>query len=118
MYTSRLRPRTGFATLPASHGAGCVKPLCRHCKRLVASRARGLCRNCSDSPARELYPLPADRTKALRVGSGVGGQGRLPKEPTAARPGTEEKIAVMTRRAERGESLFHPDDAKDPTEDD
>ncbi len=34
--------------------------------------------------------------------------GALPKEPTAAPPGSEEKIRVMTERASRREQLFHP----------
>ncbi len=34
--------------------------------------------------------------------------GALPKEPTAAPPGSEEKIRVMTERAARREQLFHP----------
>jgi hypothetical protein len=31
--------------------------------------------------------------------------------PTVAPPGTEEKISVMAARAERGEQIFHPQDA-------
>ena len=31
---------------------------------------------------------------------------------TAAKPGTEEKIAVMAERAKRGESVFHPRDGQ------
>lgn len=34
--------------------------------------------------------------------------GALPKEPTTAPPGSEEKIRVMTERAARREQLFHP----------
>lgn len=30
--------------------------------------------------------------------------------PTMAQPGSEEKIAVMCSRYERGEPIFHPDD--------
>jgi plasmid stabilization system protein ParE len=32
--------------------------------------------------------------------------------PTAARPGSEEKIDILTRRLERGEALFHPADER------
>lgn len=35
---------------------------------------------------------------------------RLPKESTPHLPGTPEKIRVMASRAERRETLFHPDD--------
>jgi hypothetical protein len=34
--------------------------------------------------------------------------GALPKEPTDALPGTEQKIRVMVERAARREQLFHP----------
>jgi hypothetical protein len=36
--------------------------------------------------------------------------GALPKEPTDAPPGSEQKILVMIERAERREQLFHPQD--------
>jgi hypothetical protein len=39
------------------------------------------------------------------------GCGRLAKEPTHAKPGTSAKLEVMTERAARGETLFHPRDA-------
>ena len=35
----------------------------------------------------------------------------LPQEPTAALPGTAEKVAVMAQRAEKRQTLFHPGDA-------
>lgn len=35
----------------------------------------------------------------------------LPEYPTLETPGSPGKIAVMAGRAERGELLFHPDDA-------
>lgn len=34
--------------------------------------------------------------------------GALPKEPTTAAPGSEEKVRVMIERASRREQLFHP----------
>lgn len=37
---------------------------------------------------------------------------KQPAEPTSARPGTEEKILALAARVERGEHLWHPDDAK------
>src|ERR1700722_14328775 len=36
--------------------------------------------------------------------------GGKPRQPTQAAPGTPEKVEVMCRRAERGESLFHDED--------
>ncbi|GBD37546.1 hypothetical protein HRbin36_02681 [bacterium HR36] len=50
----------------------------------------------------------AENTVAKRRRSRLG---RLPAEPTAALPGTPDKIAVMAQRAARGETLFHPQDA-------
>lgn len=40
----------------------------------------------------------------------------LAKQPTAALPGTPEKIEVMAERMARGEQVIHPDDAKLPDE--
>lgn len=36
---------------------------------------------------------------------------KLPKEPTDAMPGTEEKVRVLEERAKNNEPLWHPDDA-------
>lgn len=36
----------------------------------------------------------------------------MPKQKTYFRPGTQEKIEIMRQRIERGESAFHPKDAK------
>lgn len=38
-------------------------------------------------------------------------------EPTKALPGSEDKILEMQRRLERGEQLYHPDDACQRIED-
>lgn len=35
---------------------------------------------------------------------------RMPKHPTNARPGSDEKIAVFQQRIADGEELWHPDD--------
>jgi hypothetical protein len=36
----------------------------------------------------------------------------LPAEPTAAVPGSEEKLGVLAERASREEQLFHPEDRR------
>jgi hypothetical protein len=36
----------------------------------------------------------------------------LPAEPTAAVPGSEEKLGVLAERAGRTEQLFHPKDRR------
>jgi len=38
------------------------------------------------------------------------GPARLPARPTSALPGSEEKVEVMCKRAQRREQLFHPHD--------
>lgn len=42
------------------------------------------------------------------------GERPLPATPTDHLPGTEGKIQVMIERAQRGEALFHPQDAQLP----
>jgi hypothetical protein len=37
-----------------------------------------------------------------------------PVSPTTATPGTEDKIKVLTERAEQGRELWHPHDAAPP----
>ena len=88
-------------------------PLCRHCGAGKNCRARGLCFPCSMNPAiRDLYP---STSKFARKGvSASNRNSRPPTEPTDAEPGSAEKIAVLAGRAERGESLFHPDDPRVP----
>jgi hypothetical protein len=36
------------------------------------------------------------------------GPGAVPREPTEALPGSEQKIRIMTERAARRQQLFHP----------
>jgi hypothetical protein len=56
-----------------------------------------------------MYPSVS---KFTRRGVGLG-SGRVPlPEPTAALPGTPEKVRVLEERARRRQQLFHPDDAK------
>src|SRR5262249_25892226 len=38
----------------------------------------------------------------------------LPDSPTSALPGTAKKVAVLTERAGRYQTLWHPQDARDP----
>lgn len=90
---------------------------CRHCERRAAWASRGLCQQCYNSPARELYPLGknAKYTTKRKIEPWMG---KLPAVPTDALPGTPEKVEVMARRVARGESCFHPDDILSKTEDD
>lgn len=82
--------------------------LCRHCCKYKVNRPRGLCWRCYYSPLiSSLYPSTSkfNRRHADRFMVAP-----LP-EPTVARPGTPEKLAVLENRARLGQSLFHKRDA-------
>lgn len=82
-------------------------PICRHCERTRRNLYRkGLCRQCHKRHANQ-YQSPYQHGQRSPIATG-----RLLPEPTAARPGTPEKIQVMIERAERGELLFHPLDGR------
>jgi hypothetical protein len=58
---------------------------------------------------RELYP---STSKYARRGIGdFNGRSALPALPTAALPGTPEKVEVLAQRARLRQSLWHPADA-------
>ena len=79
-----------------------MKGCCRHCGRPRAHR-RGLCYRCySDQTIRGAYETlyKQDFERAAP----------LPAEPTAAIPGTEQKILVLIGRESRTEALHHPED--------
>lgn len=83
---------------------------CKHCGRRLAWQSRGLCNSCYEKPAvREQYPLEAPTGNR---GSGIGLFRELgrPELPTAAPPGSPEKLAVLEERARRGLALHHDDD--------
>ena len=71
-----------------------------------------------------LAPLRRATKAALRIlrsrAAGVRphpdfyGPAPLPAEPTEAEPGTPEKILILSARALRGETLWHPADAPLP----
>lgn len=88
------------------------RPPCRHCGGRYSCRPRGLCWPCHrDGAVRALYPTSAAPTSRRGVGNGVLASAPLPAEPTDAPPGSPEKVAVLSARAARGESLWHPGDA-------
>ena len=87
-----------------------MRPLCRHCQKVKSNRPRGLCWSCYYTPGvRELYP---STSKFARRGvEDFNGQASLAAQPTAARPGTPEKVAVLEERARLRQALWHPHDA-------
>jgi hypothetical protein len=90
-----------------------VKPLCRHCQKVRSNRPRGLCWTCYYTPGlKDLYPSTSKYARRSDIPD--VGDGRPPAEPTIAPPGSQKKMAAMQRRAERGETLFHPRDERVP----
>lgn len=84
--------------------------LCRHCQRVPSNRPRGLCWTCYYTPGvREQYPSTS--RYARRGLDDFSGPSPEPVLPTAAPPGSEEKVRVLMERARRGQSLWHPADA-------
>jgi hypothetical protein len=95
---------------------------CRNpgCRRRCRPHRRGLCWQCYLNPlVRSTFPSESAHGKRLR-GDGCeeldfDGPAPLPKTPTAAGPGTLEKIEVLGERAGNGVQLDHPHDAKEST---
>ncbi len=83
--------------------------ICRHCEKAKVNRPRGLCWSCYYKPGvRDRYP---STSKYARRGIGnFCGQTPLPVFATAARPGSDEKIAILAERARNRQSLWHPND--------
>lgn len=83
---------------------------CRHCRTGYVNRPRGLCWPCYYTPGvRDLYPSTSKHARR-GVGNGFLADPPLP-EPTEARPGTPEKLAVLASRALAGQRLWHPEDS-------
>lgn len=89
---------------------------CRHCKRMMRVRQRGLCWKCYYSPPIRYMYSPVECIYMVR-GSGLENTtSKTPSSPTREYPATESKISVMADRIARGESAFHPHDAQRNTE--
>lgn len=85
-------------------------PLCQHCHVKNVNRPRGLCHTCYYTPdVLALYPSTSIHA---HVGHGVKVGKARRAYPTAALPGTPEKVAVMERRAKRGQAIFHAADVR------
>jgi hypothetical protein len=83
--------------------------VCRHCHLGPVSRPRGLCWSCYYTPGvRDMYP---STSKFGRRGLGnFNGTGAMPA-PTAALPGSPEKVEVLIERVQNRQALWHPEDA-------
>lgn len=85
--------------------------VCVHCKAKPVKRYRGLCWTCyADMDIRLSYPT--ERGAGRRGVEDSYGKSKCPAAPTTAPAGSLEKMREMARRAERGESLFHPRDCR------
>lgn len=89
---------------------------CRHCSVRVANACRQLCKTCYGIEAiRTMYPPLVTYTLRRGLESTNGSEAQtyerpLPPLPTAALPGTEDKIDVMAERARQRQCIWHPDD--------
>jgi len=73
--------------------------LCAGCGRKAYFLMNGVCARCFQKRRREEVDFDEKEPD------------RLPAEPTHALPGTRKKIEVMAERRQRGEALFHAEDA-------
>jgi ribosomal protein L37E len=90
-----------------------VSATCRHCGRSKVNRPRGLCWTCYYTPGvRESYH--SGSKYAYRGVANITGNRPVPAQPTAAPPGTDEKLAVLAERAKSKVALWHPLDARYP----
>lgn len=82
---------------------------CRHCGKRRLNRRAGLCWACAKTTG-ATYP---STSKFVRTGNGATNAVLPPPAmPTAYRPGTVGKLAVMAQRLARGEHLHHPQDER------
>lgn len=87
---------------------------CRHCGRVYAYKPRGwgLCWTCHQNLFIRVRYVRRERFSRR----GVLDRMAVPlPEPTAALPGTPEKVAVLEARAMAGTAIFHPHDAQRAT---
>lgn len=87
--------------------------VCKHCETNKVNRPRGLCWICYYTPGvRDMYP---STHKFAYRGLGTRNGTPLPAPvPTAAPPGTPEKMAVLEERMRNNQALWHPLDAQYP----
>lgn len=87
-----------------------MRGTCQHCKRFVRYHTKGkrLCWTCSTT--REIHTLyKSDSKHGQRIIDAIAINHKLKpaSSPTNHMPGTAAKIAVMRKRVERGEEIFH-----------
>ena len=85
---------------------------CRNCQLRKGCRAHGLCYLCCRYEEIRARHRPVASTVRVSTAPNYYGPSPLPRTPTAAIPGSAEKIAVLAERAILGVALFHPEDAR------
>lgn len=81
---------------------------CPACGEPVRGKNRRLCWRCHEAHLHRCFPPAPNKCSASQIGLRSP---TLRPEPTAAKPGTGEKVKVLEARAERGEELWHGGDA-------
>ena len=87
--------------------------ICQHCRKSKVNRPRGLCWSCYYKPGVR-YRYQTGSKYARRGIANITGSLPTPPKPTAAAPGTNEKLAVLAERAKSKVALWHPMDARYP----
>ena len=84
--------------------------ICLHCHNRPVSRPRGLCWTCYYQPGvRDRYsPIGKFGRRGILDFNGSGAPAAM---PTPALPGSAAKVAVLARRAQLRQCLWHPLDA-------
>jgi hypothetical protein len=88
-----------------------MNAVCVNCGQCRLIAARGLCAPCwKNRGIRDRFALKCARSYPSQD---FNGKTPLPATATMAMPGSKAKIAILRKRAQRRESLFHPNDAGD-----
>lgn len=88
-----------------------TRRICRHCQAKPVNRPRGLCWVCYyTAGVRDRYPPTG--IQGVRGVSGGNVRVSPASFPTAALPGTAEKVDVMAIRARLKQDLWHPEDER------
>ena len=109
--------RRCFASKAVRKQYGAQSPPCIHCGIYRSSRPRKLCRKCHQDPAiRQQYtPVSPHGCRMPRYMCRAATRLPSPDSPTAAVPGTADKIRVLAERIAARVELWRRDDAiRDP----